>query len=171
MKVAPLGLSREDIRRELDRMRQPVSVAIDRAKNGFNIGAIIRTAHSFLVREIVLIGSEPWYERAAMGMQRYEHILELPDEAAFLERAAEQGSKIVAFEKEEGRCCLWDAELPDDSILVFGSEDAGVSRAILDRAHEVVSIPMYGINHSYPVAIAAGIAMAEWTRRRWRGKP
>ncbi len=27
---------------------------------------------------------------------------------------------------------------------------------------------MYGINHSYPIAIAAGMAMAEWARRRYQ---
>jgi tRNA G18 (ribose-2'-O)-methylase SpoU len=26
---------------------------------------------------------------------------------------------------------------------------------------------MYGINHSFPVTVAAGIAMAEWTRRHY----
>jgi tRNA G18 (ribose-2'-O)-methylase SpoU len=30
----------------------------------------------------------------------------------------------------------------------------------------VIAIPMYGINHSYPVAIAAGMTMCEWARRR-----
>ena len=26
---------------------------------------------------------------------------------------------------------------------------------------------MFGINHSYPVSVAAGIVMAEWARRYW----
>jgi tRNA G18 (ribose-2'-O)-methylase SpoU len=29
---------------------------------------------------------------------------------------------------------------------------------------------MYGINHSFPVTVAAGIAMAEWTRRYYPGQ-
>ena len=40
-------------------MRHPFRVAVDRAKNPFNIGSIVRTAHSFLAREILLIGTEP----------------------------------------------------------------------------------------------------------------
>jgi tRNA G18 (ribose-2'-O)-methylase SpoU len=36
---------------------------------------------------------------------------------------------------------------------------------IVAAADLVVGIPMYGINHSFPVTVAAGIAMAEWTRR------
>ena len=29
---------------------------------------------------------------------------------------------------------------------------------------------MYGINHSFPVTVAAGIAMAEWTRRHYASR-
>src|SRR5580693_3796316 len=119
MKVAPFGLDTDAIRRELSPLRSDFSVAVCRAKNPFNVGAIIRVAHSFLVREIFLIGTEPYYERAAMGMQKYETIVELPDERSFL-----------------GAC------------------------------REVLAIPMYGINHSYPVAIAAGMVLCEWARRR-----
>ena len=166
--VPPLGLGREEIRRELDRIRHPFRVAIDRAKNPFNIGAIVRTAHSFLAKEIVLIGSEPWYERAAMGMQRYENLVELPSVDAFVERARAEEWHLVAFEKDESNVGLWEADLPEDCVLVFGNEDRGVSHKILDVAQQVVGIPMYGINHSYPISIAAGIGMAEWARRRYQ---
>lgn len=150
-------------------MRHPFRVAVDRAKNPFNIGSIVRTAHSFLAREILLIGTEPWYERAAMGMQRYEHIVELDSPESLVERAAAERWPIVAFEKDHASVGLWEATLPDDAVLVFGNEDEGVSPAVLAAATEVVAIPMYGINHSYPVSVAAGIAMAEWARRRYEG--
>ena len=41
---------------------------------------------------------------------------------------------------------------------------------LLAAADEVVAIPMFGINHSYPMTVAAGIAMAEWARRRYTGE-
>ena len=167
MKVPAFELSLDEIRRSLDAVRRPLRIAVLRSRNPFNIGAIIRVAHSFLVREILLIGTERYYERAAMGMARYEHIVELPDEAAFLARAREEGWKLVVFEKEVATADLWRAELPDDCVMVFGSEADGVPPEIVAAAHEVVAIPMYGINHSFPVAVAAGIAMAEWTRRHY----
>lgn len=167
MKVPPFRMPRDEARRELDRLRHPLRIVVDRAKNPFNIGAIVRTAHSFLVQEIVLVGTEPWYERAAMGMQRWEHLVELPDVPTLLDRAQTEGWKLVVFEKDHATVGLWDAELPDDSTLVFGNEDDGVHPDILGAAHEVVAIPMYGINHSYPVAVAAGIGMAEYARRRY----
>src|SRR5574339_500665 len=103
MYVPPFDLPTAEIRRELDRLRGPLRIAVQRSKNPFNVGAIIRVAHSFLVREIILIGEEPYYERASMGMEKYENISKLPDEAAFLERARRDDLRLVAVEKDQPR--------------------------------------------------------------------
>lgn len=162
-------MSLEEIRRSLDTVRRPLRIAVLRSRNPFNVGAIIRVAHSFLVREILLVGTERYYERAAMGMARYENITQLADEAALLERARAENWKLVVFEREVATADLWHAELPEDGVMVFGNEVDGVPPAILAAAHQVVAIPMYGINHSFPITVAAGIAMAEWTRRYYSG--
>ncbi len=77
------------------------------------------------------------------------------------------GRQLIVFEKDAARVDLWHADLPDDCVMLFGSETAGVPPEILDAADQIVGIPMYGINHSFPVTVAAGIAMAEWTRRHY----
>lgn len=164
MKVAPFGLSTDEIRGELAPLRSDFSVAVCRAKNPFNVGAIIRVAHSFLVREIFLIGSEPYYERAAMGMAKYETLVECVDEGDFLGRAA--GRPLVGVERDHATTSLWEADMPRDLIFVFGSENDGVPPRLIEACSQVLAIPMYGINHSYPVAIAAGMVMCEWARRR-----
>ncbi len=164
MKVAPFGLSTDQIKDELAPLRSDFSVAVCRAKNPFNVGAIIRVAHSFLVREIFLIGSEPYYERAAMGMQKYETIVEHADERTFLDAVA--GRPLVGVERDHATTSLWECPMPKDLVFVFGSENEGVPPALLAACDQVLAIPMYGINHSYPVAIAAGMVMCEWARRR-----
>ena len=98
MKVPPFEMPLAEIRASLQKLRRPLSVAILRARNPFNVGAIIRVAHSFLVKEIFLIGTEPFYEKAAMGMQKYETIVECPDEGAFLE--ATRGRPLVGVERD-----------------------------------------------------------------------
>lgn len=172
MHVPPFDLPLPEIRRELDRLRAPLRIAVQRSKNPFNVGAIIRVAHSFLVREIILIGEEPYYERASMGMEKYENITLVPSEAEFVERVRRDGLRVVAIEKDHPRVVgLWDYRFPEqDAVLVFGSENYGVSQDILAVAEAVVAIPMFGINHSYPVSVAAGITLAEWGRRYWGGQ-
>ena len=165
MKVPPFEMPVEDIRASLDKLRRPLSVAVLRARNPFNVGAIIRVAHSFLVREIILVGTEPYYERGAMGMDRYENIVTVATDADLIAHA--RGRKLVVFEKDAAKVDLWHAELPEECVMVFGSEAHGVPDEIVRAADLVVGIPMYGINHSFPVTVAAGIAMAEWTRRHF----
>ena len=167
MKVPPFELPLEEIRDSLQPLRRPLRVAVLRARNPFNVGAIIRVAHSFLVQEVVLVGDERYYERAAMGMDRYENLVELPTDAALVQWARERSLPLVVFEREHARVDLWKAHLPEACLMVFGSETAGVSEELLAAADSVVGIPMYGINNSFPVTVAAGIAMAEWTRRHY----
>ena len=167
MKVPSFELPLDEIRASLEPLRRPLRIAVLRSNNPFNVGAIIRTAHSFLVKEIVLVGSEPYYERAAMGMQRYENIVPLPDEPALVGWAAERQLPMAVFEREHAQVDLWHARLPEECLLVFGSENEGVPEPLIKSAAEVVGIPMYGINNSFPVTVAAGIAMAEWTRRHY----
>jgi tRNA G18 (ribose-2'-O)-methylase SpoU len=167
MKIPAFELPAQEIRASLETLRRPLRIAVLRSHNPFNVGAIIRTAHSFLVQEIVLVGSEPYYERAAMGMQRYENIVNLEDDAALVAFARERRLHLAVFEREQARVDLWRAALPEECLMVFGSETHGVPPELIRSADEVVGIPMYGINHSFPVTVAAGIAMAEWTRRHY----
>lgn len=163
-------MSLDEVRAELERIRHPFRIVIRRSKNPFNVGAIIRTAHSFLAKEIILVGDEDWYRRAAMGMQRYENVVEIANEEEFVARAKREGWFLSVLEKDHDRIVgLWDAALPEESVIVVGNEEDGVGETILAAADEVVAIPMFGINHSYPMTVAAGMAMAEWARRRYAG--
>jgi tRNA G18 (ribose-2'-O)-methylase SpoU len=167
VKVPAFELPTDEIRQSLLPLRRPLSIAILRAGNPFNVGAIIRVAHSFLVRDIVLVGDEPFYRRAAMGMDKYENLVYLPTEDALLAWARERSLPLVVFEREHARVDLWRAPLPEECLMIFGSETAGVCDQLIAAADQVVAIPMYGINNSFPVTVAAGIAMAEWTRRHF----
>jgi len=157
----------DEVRTSLEALRRPLSVAILRARNPFNVGAIIRVAHSFLVKHVILVGDEPFYQRAAMGMQRYENLVYVPDDDALCAFATAHRLPLLVFEREHARADLWHADLPEQCLMVFGSETAGVPERLVAAASQVIAIPMYGINNSFPVTVAAGIAMAEWTRRHF----
>lgn len=162
----PLHATRDEVREALRPLRNDVSIAVFASGNAFSVGAIIRVAHSFLVREIVVIGGEGWYEKASMGMHRFENVVRVADEGAFFAHVA--GRPVWALEKDRARRGLYDVRgYPRDVVLVVGSERGGVPPTTLDRADEIVGIPLYGVNHSLPVAVAAGIALSDWARRRY----
>lgn len=162
----PLGASTEEIREALAPLRNDFSIALYAAENAFAIGAIIRVAHSFLAREIILVGDAPYYEKASMGMEKYETLVRVSDEAALL---AHVGTRpLWCVEKDAATTNLYAVpEFPRDVVLVFGSERFGIPRPLLDRASVTLGIPIYGVNHSLPLAVATGIVMSEWARRRY----
>lgn len=162
----PLDASPEAVREALAPLRHDFSVALWACENAFAVGAIVRVAHNFLAREILIVGDEPWYAKASMGMEKYETIAKVADEEAFFARVA--GRPLWCFEKDHARRSLHAVTaFPRDVVLVFGSERFGIPKRVVERADDVIAIPIYGVNHSLPVAVAAGIAMAEWTRQRY----
>lgn len=162
----PLDASAEDIRAVLAPLRNGVSVAVTSLGNAFAAGAIVRVAHSFLVREIVFVGTEPHYAKASMGMEKYESIVRVEDIDAFFAHAA--GRPVYAIEKDHATRSLYDERpFPADVVFLFGSERFGLPIEAVERADAVVGIPMYGVNHSFPVAVAAGMVLGEWGRRRY----
>lgn len=162
----PIGESPETVREALRPLRNKLSVAAVALGNAFAAGAIIRVCHSFLVREIVLIGDAPFYQKASMGMEKYETIVRVADAEAFVERLGTRPLYVLEGERARGNFYL-EPNFPEDVVFLFGSERHGVPRALLDRADRVLALPMYGVNHSFPVAIAAGMVLGEWARRRY----
>ena len=162
----PLGADPEEVRALLAPLRNDFSIALHAAENAFAVGAIIRVAHSYLAREILVIGQAPYYEKASMGMEKYETIVRVPDDEAFLAQVGER--PLWAVEKDHATMSVNAVEsFPRDVVLLFGSERFGVPKALIERAQAVVGIPIYGVNHSLPLAVAAGIVMNEWARRKY----
>jgi tRNA G18 (ribose-2'-O)-methylase SpoU len=163
----PLDQDPDEVRRLLAPLRNDLSIAIFQHGNPFSVGGIIRVAHSFLVREILIIGRQPWYEKASMGMHRYESIRVVAHEQEFLQCV---GSRpLWAVEKDRANLSLFAIEqYPRDVVLLFGSERGGLPESLLQRAERIVGIPMYGVNHSFPVVVAAGMVLCDWARRRYQ---
>ncbi len=163
----PIDVPPEEVREALLPLRNDFSVAVVGAGNPFAVGAIIRVAHSYLAREILIVGEETWYPKASMGMHKYETIVRVraPED---LVRAL-RGRPLWAIEKDAARQSFDAIErFPKDVVFAFGSERFGLPRSLLEIADEILGIPLYGINHSLPVAVCAGIVMHGWAKRRYR---
>ncbi len=164
--VPPLDASPDEVKAALLPLRSDFSVAVYAAGNAFALGAIIRVAHNFLARETIIIGDEPAYEKASMGMEKFESIVKVEDDAAFFAHVADR--PIWALEKDAAKRPLTAvAAFPPNVVLLFGSERFGIPPAVLERCSDVLGIPIYGVNHSLPLAVAAGITMYEHARRRF----
>lgn len=168
--TSPLDADPAEVRATLAPLRHDFTVAVYAAENAFAVGAIIRVAHNFLAREIVLVGDAPYYEKASMGMEKYESIVTVPDDEALFAHVGKR--PLWAVEKDHATRSLYEAgAFPESVVFLFGSERFGIPERVVRRADCVVGIPIYGVNHSLPLAVASGIVMNEWTRRKYeRGR-
>ena len=163
----PIEHSIDEVREALAPLRAQASLAVMTPGNPFAVGAIIRVCHSFLLQNIILIGTEPYYEKGSMGMHQFENIVTVRDENEFFAYA---GSRPVwALEREQATTSLYNiSEFPDDVILCAGSERYGYPPGFLARCSKILAIPLYGINNSLPLAIAVGITLSQWSRHRYQ---
>jgi tRNA G18 (ribose-2'-O)-methylase SpoU len=136
--------------------RAPV-VVLDQPRNLGNVGAVVRLAAGFGVTGVVTTGDlDPWHPNAVRSGAGLHY-------ATAVERRD-------AAELPPGPLCVLDPEgediratdLPDDALIVFGSERHGVSDELRDRADALVALPMRAQVSSYNLATSVGMALYHW---------
>jgi tRNA guanosine-2'-O-methyltransferase len=162
------NLTKDEIRLTLDEVRMPFSIAVWGSTNYFNMGSVIRTSHCFLAKEIFLIDIPGgFYKKATMGTHKWENLHKV-NSLEFLDLVGNR--PIIAFEKREGLDAkdLQYFQYPQDPILLFGCEKEGVPSHLLERASDIVYIPMWGLHNDFNLAVAVGMALYDWRLKRER---
>ncbi|MDO5747318.1 MAG: TrmH family RNA methyltransferase [Actinomycetaceae bacterium] len=157
--------SREAIKKDLDRTRFSYHVAIENLDHDFNIGSIVRTANAFAARACHIVGRRRWNRRGAMVTDRYQHVDHFYTPEQFVEYAHNNNLVIIGIDNVEGSLPLEHYELPQQCVLVFGSEARGLSQEMRDACKDICHITQYGSTRSINVGHAAAIAMWAWVLR------
>ena len=158
------GLANEQIFETLSQKRSPLEIAIENVEHDFNIGSIVRTANSFNVNKVHIIGKKKYNRRGAMCTDKYLEIIHHPTPEDFLK--TQKGRELVAIENNTPRAQpLHDKKFVQNTTLLFGSEGDGLTDALLSTAHDVRFIESFGSTRSVNVGVAAGIAMYEYIRQ------
>ena len=158
------GLDNEQVFDTLSKKRTPLEIAIENVEHDFNIGSIVRTANSFNVAKVHIIGRKKYNRRGAMCTDKYLEIIHHPTLDDFLK--TQSGRELVAIENNTPRAKeLHLKKFAQDTTLIFGSENSGISQELLEKAHDVRYIESFGSTRSVNVGAAAAIAMYEYTRQ------
>lgn len=140
------------------RPRQAPVVVLDRPRNLGNVGAVVRLAAGFGVTGVVTTGDlDPWHPNAVRAGAGLHY-------ATAVERTTPDALPpgplhVLDPEGEDIRA----AGLPDDALIVFGSERHGVSADLRARAAALVSLPMRPQVSSYNLATSVGMALYHWS--------
>ena len=159
------GKSVEMIKNDLDGKRNNFHVPIENFQHDFNIGTIARNANAFNAAGIHIVGRRHWNRRGAMKTETYMNLFHHETVADFVNWARKNGMKMIAIDNQKGAKNLNEAELPENSVLIFGGEGPGLSKEMIEASEYMVEIEQFGSTRSINVGVASGILMYEFVRR------
>jgi TrmH family RNA methyltransferase len=150
----------------------PFILLLDRPSDAGNLGSIIRTANSFNVDALFIIGHsvdiyDPKVIRASMGSIFHTKIIQIKamnELEKYIEREKTRtGIKIIGTDTA-GSVSLSDEAIGRPIMLIMGNEAKGISVSLKNICDKIVRIPISGEANSLNVATAAGIFMWEIKR-------
>jgi len=145
--------------------RKGVAVALDRVRNPYNVGAIVRSAAFFGVDAIVLGAPAPHPAlapdavRVAEGGAERVALARTTDLADTVARLKKRGVAIVGADghaKNDARTF----DFPRPLLLVLGHEREGLGPRVRDQCDALVAISGSGAVESLNVAVAAGVLIS-----------
>ncbi|MBP9111350.1 MAG: RNA methyltransferase [Polyangiaceae bacterium] len=149
-----------------------IALALDRVRNPYNIGAILRSAAFFGLDACLFGGVEldPMALRVSEGGAEELALARTTDLAAALTTLAEKGFSVVAAEADAEQN-LYNTRFSRPLVLVLGNERDGLSDRVRKACTHIVSIPSRGVMESLNVGMCASLMMAEVTREELQAIP
>ncbi len=145
-------------------------VALDRANDPHNIGAILRSAAAFGVVAVILPDRHApdttgTLAKAASGALEHVPLVRVPNLVQALKRLKESGFWVAGLTADAPQTIV-EAKLSGRLVLTVGAEGAGMRRLSAETCDFLVKIPMSGAMESLNMSNAAAIALYELRRSK-----
>ncbi len=147
------------------RFRQPIYLILEDILDTYNIGGFFRLADAIGAEKIYLCGGtatppDPKISKASVGAYKlvpWEYQKTAVVAVKKLKKI--KGLRVIAVEQNKKSADYRDIEYKLPVAFLFGNETSGLSVAALGLANDIAEVPMYGINKSLNVMVAAGIVL------------
>jgi TrmH RNA methyltransferase len=145
-------------------------IALDRVRNPYNVGAVLRSAAFFGVDAALLgapaphPGLPPLAVRVAEGGAEHVALARTTDLADTLGRLRAGGVRVVGTDGHAPASAL-EHRFQRPAVLVMGNEREGLGERIRVQCDAVVAIRGAGTVESLNVAVAAGVLISRMTMR------
>ena len=142
---------------------------LDGLQDPGNLGTILRTADSVGLNQIIVSNGtvdsyNPKVIRSTMGASFRVRVIESDDLVKTIKEIRNHGFKIAATDLNTNQT-IYNMEMKKVAIII-GNEANGVSKEVLEVADEKVKIPMLGKTESLNAAVATGVILYEYVRRK-----
>lgn len=152
----------EDITADLMPSRLPLKIACESVNGDFHKANILRTAEGFNLEAFYLIGDKRWDRRGAVGAH-HRLIPTVIDDLQQL-KVAEPTARFVAVDNVYSAKSIYNYIWQDNTVMIFGEEQRGLSQEAIDMADDIVYVPMRGAVRSFSVSTAAGMLIFDYVK-------
>jgi 23S rRNA (guanosine2251-2'-O)-methyltransferase len=149
--------------------KTPLLLVLDHITDVRNFGAIARTAECMGVDALIVperggaqINSDAM--KTSSGALTYIPVCREVNLIETIDYLQQSGIQVVACTEKAG-ALLQSADFSVPTAIVMGSEETGISEAIIRRADALVKISMTGNVGSLNVSVATGMVLYEVTRQ------
>lgn len=154
----------------------PLDIIANDITDPLNVGSLFRLSDALGINKLYLCGDTPAppntkIKKTSRSTEQYTEYESHPDAETLVTTLKRSGAFIVSLEITSSSMDINSAEFSraienkKPVCLVLGSENTGVSDALLSLSDLTVHIPMHGNNSSMNVVTAAGIACFEITKK------
>ena len=131
---------------------------MDDPRHPGNAGAVIRVAAAAGASGVAMTGAlDPWHPAVLRGSAGLHYALPV-----LRTTAADLSGTVLVLDADGDDLGV----IPDDAVLVVGSERAGVGPELRERADAVVRLPMRAGVSSLNLATATAAALYAWRLRQ-----
>lgn len=171
--VSPVAFVTVDeiLARANDRGEMPFLVIADRIADPHNFGALLRCCEGAGVHGVIFPRHDACPVNATVmktsaGAAGHVPLCQVTNLSATIDALKKSGLWVCAVESGGEDYAAFDFRLP--LALIFGSEQAGVSRLVREKSDFLISLPMKGKLNSLNVSCAAAVVLyaAEAARRK-----
>lgn len=148
---------------------EDIIFVLDGIQDPGNLGTIIRTIDSVGLTQIIVSKDtvdayNPKVVRSTMGAIFRVKVIESQDIIRTIRNITKQGYEILATSLNT-ESTIYNIDYKK-KIIVIGNEANGVSKGILNIAHQKAKIPMLGKTESLNAAVATGVIAYEYVRKK-----
>ena len=146
--------------------KNDIYIILDNVLDTYNVGAIFRLADAVAAKKLFLCGhtETPPNSRIKKASINTTEWVEWEQASTAVEAIKNlklkiKNLKVIAIEQSPKSIPYTEANYEFPIALVVGNETHGVSREVLEIAHQIVELPTFGINVSLNVMVSLAIIL------------
>lgn len=155
--------SEEEIKQILRETANPFAVCFEHWIGDFNMSTGVRNANGFNAKEIFYIGERKWDRRGAVGVHNYTEVQWIPTVEELV--SLHDKYTFVGIDNVPGSVPMADYEWPENTMMIFGEEGPGLTKAMQALCKDIVHIEMFGSVRSFNCGSASAIAMYDFVAK------